>query len=249
MGRRWTFGETTDVDGRRTSAVPALPRRAASVAYGSAAVATVLFIPLHLVWALDIASWAGSDRFHEWHQDGGGTYLFLLNMLLLFPGALALALVPPWGLVFPRYLPAVAGRPVPRVLLIVPAVGLAVFLVFYAAFAAVVLPQQWNAPAVVFDPWVVVLGLAQFPIWAIGLLIATRSYARRTASDRRSAGPEALPQLPRIRVDGGAAGVHDGRHRLVASGDRPDCGRTVRVRPDVDPVRLAALGAECGPQP
>jgi heme/copper-type cytochrome/quinol oxidase subunit 2 len=75
----------------------------------------------------------------------------------------------------------------------VPAFAFAVFLLAYAAFAAVVLPPQWNDPAAIVNPWIVVLGLAQFPIWAIGLIIATLSYARRTASDRESGRVEPVP--------------------------------------------------------
>jgi vacuolar-type H+-ATPase subunit I/STV1 len=168
-------------------------------------VATVLLIPLHLVWALGIPRWAGVQRLHAWHQGGGGTYLFMLILLALFPGALALALAHPWESVFPRWLPVVAGRAVPRLLLIVPAVALAVFLLAYAVFATIVLPQQWNDPGVFFSSWIVAFGLAQFPIWAIGLLVATRAYARRTAPRRSarlapSGGREALPQLARVRA-------------------------------------------------
>jgi hypothetical protein len=134
-----------------------------------------------------------SQRFHAWHQNDGGTDLFLLNLLALFPAALALALARPWGLAFPRRVPVLAGRRIPRLLLIVPAFAFAVFLLAYAAFAAVVLPPQWNDPAAIVNPWIVVLGLAQFPIWAIGLIIATLSYARRTASDRESGRVEPVP--------------------------------------------------------
>jgi hypothetical protein len=149
-------------------------------AYLSAAAATIGFIPLHLVWALGIPLWADADLFAAWHRDGGGTYLLTLNVLALLPAVLAVALVRPWGEVFPRWAPLLAGRPVPRRLLIAPGFGVSVFLLGYTVFAAAVAPSQWNDPAAVFSPWLIVYGVPQFLVWAIGLLIATRSYARRT---------------------------------------------------------------------
>ncbi len=60
------------------------------------------------------ATTAPGDRFEAWHRDGGGTYPLTLNALAVLPAVLALALVRPWGLRFPAWVPALAGRPVPR---------------------------------------------------------------------------------------------------------------------------------------
>jgi hypothetical protein len=178
--------KTSDATDPRGSAVAPPSRRTTWVAYASAASATIGFIPLHLVWALDIPLWADADRFHAWHQDGGGTYLFALNALALLPALLVLALVRPWGLMFPRWVPWLAGRRVPRMLLIMPGAGLSVLLLAYTVFAAALAPSQWNDPAAIFEPWIVLYGVPQFLVWVIGLIVATHSYARRTAPTRQT---------------------------------------------------------------
>jgi small-conductance mechanosensitive channel len=162
-------------------AVAPPPPSATWGAYAAAA-AAIAFVPLHLVWALGIPLWVNEAFFDRWHHDGGGTYLAVLNVLAVLPAVLALALVRPWGLTFPRWTPVFAGRGVPRMLLIAPAAALSVCLLGYATFAAFTLPGQWHDPAAIFSPWIVVFGIPQFIVWAGGLLIATRSYARRTVT-------------------------------------------------------------------
>src|SRR4051794_6752977 len=105
------------------------------LAYLSAASATIGFIPLHLVWALGIPLWADPDRFAAWHRDGGGAYLFALNVLALLPALLAVALVRPWGMV-------IAGRRVPRMLLIAPGAAVSALLLLYTVYAAAPPPSQ-----------------------------------------------------------------------------------------------------------
>ncbi|EXG80618.1 hypothetical protein [Cryptosporangium arvum] len=160
--------------------VPPPSTRAVVAAYVAAAAATVGFIPLHAIWALGIPLFADPDLFRPWYEDGGGTYLLTLNLLALLPAVLALALVRPWGLCFPRWVPIVRRRGVPRMLLIVPGAGLSAALLAYTLFAAALMPFQWNDPAAIFDPRTGVYGVIQFSVWITGLAIATRSYARRT---------------------------------------------------------------------
>jgi hypothetical protein len=137
-------------------------------AYAAGLSATVGFVPLHLIWALGFPLWADPDLFRTWYDTGGAGYLFALNALALLPAVLALALVRPWGLRFPR------------MLLIVPGTVVSVFLFAYTAFAAAIVPSQWNSEGAIFEPWIALYGIPQFLIWATGLAVATRSYALRT---------------------------------------------------------------------
>ena len=142
--------------------------------------ATAGFMPLHIVWGAGIPLFAEQGRFEGWYADGGAVYLWTLNALALLPAVLALALIMPWGRVFPRWTPWFAGRPVPRLSLIVPGYLLVLALGGYTIFALVLMAVQWKAPEAIFSPWTGVYGVAQFVVWITALTVATRSYERRT---------------------------------------------------------------------
>jgi hypothetical protein len=163
------------------------PRSAVRAAYAAAAAAIIGFIPLHAIWALGIPLFADAELFRAWHENGGGVYLLTLNLLAVLPAVLAIALIRPWGLVFPRWVPVFGGHRVPRMLLIAPGAGLSVSLLAYTVFAAVLMPAQWGDPAAIFDARTGIYGIGQFLIWIAGLAIATHSYAHRT-SPRMAAG-------------------------------------------------------------
>jgi len=159
------------------------PRSAVRAGYAAAAAATIGFIPLHAIWALGIPLFADPELFRPWYEDGGGVYLLTLNLLALLPAVLAVALIRPWGLVFPRWVPALGGRRVPRMLLIASGTVLSVSLLAYTVFAAVLMPLQWGDPSAIFDARTGIYGVGQFLVWVVGLAIATHSYARRTRPD------------------------------------------------------------------
>lgn len=159
--------------------IPLPSRWAARAAYASALSATLGFIPLHSVWALGIPLWVDENKFHDWYLVGGGPYLFVLSGLAVLAGVLALSLVRPWGLVFPRWVPLVAGQRVPPRTLAATAFTVAAFLLLYTVWAAIQTVIEWNDPGI-FSRWIVVYGIPQFLVWGIGLFIAARSYRGRT---------------------------------------------------------------------
>jgi len=163
--------------------IPAPARRATWAGYTAAAAATVGFLPLHVTWALGIPLFADPDLFRPWYEDGGGFYLLVLNLMALLPAVLAFALVRPWGLTFPRWVPALRGHRVPRMLLIVPGAALSAFLLAYTVYVMILMPRQWGDPAAIFDYRTGVYGIGHFLVWIAALAIATRSYARRTRPD------------------------------------------------------------------
>ncbi|MGC4746848.1 hypothetical protein ACLQ28_14465 [Micromonospora sp. DT201] len=166
------------------SRVPPPSRIARIAAYASAAAAVIGFIPLHLVWAFKVPLFANEAMFEDWYADGGGLYLFALCILAALPAVMSLALVRPWGLVFPRWVPMVAGRRVPRRLLVIPGYTVPALLLLYSLYAVVVTIVEFDSPEAIFSPWTAVYGLIQFIPWWLGLFLATRSYAARTAPSR-----------------------------------------------------------------
>jgi hypothetical protein len=155
-------------------------------AYASALAATVGFIPLHGVWAMGVPLWADERKFRDWYALGGGPYLGVLCGMAALAGVLALSLVRPWGLAFPRWVPLLAGRRVPPRTLAGTGTVVAVLLLLYTVWAAVLTVHQWNEQDI-FSHWIVVYGIPQFLVWGIGLLVAAQSYQRRTAAQ-----PEAV---------------------------------------------------------
>lgn len=166
--------------------IPLPPPRAVRAAYASAFSATIGFIPLHAVWALGIPLWADEDKFREWYEIGGGPYLFVLNVLALMAGVLALSLVRPWGLVFPSWVLPLAGRRTPRRTLSATAYAVSAFLLLYTAWAGLQFITQFNEDGI-FSQWIIIYGIPQFLVWGLGLLIAARSYQVRTSFKRDAA--------------------------------------------------------------
>ncbi|MEV6350974.1 hypothetical protein [Actinoplanes sp. NPDC051851] len=77
-------------------------------------------------------------------------------------------------------MPHLAGRRVPRLLLVIPGYALVAALAGYTAFAAVLAVLQRDAPEAIFSPWTGAYGIPHFALWITALAIATHAYARRT---------------------------------------------------------------------
>ncbi|MFD7666804.1 hypothetical protein [Streptomyces sp. NPDC059788] len=170
--------------GNAVAEVAPPPRWAVRAAVASALSATVGFIPVHAIWALGIPLWADERKFREWYEVGGGPYLLVLSGLALLAGILALSLVRPWGLVFPRRTPFLAGRRVPRRTPAATAFAVSAFLLLYTLWAAAQTIGDFHDDGV-FSPWIVVYGIPQFLVWGIGLFVAAHSYRHRTSPGHR----------------------------------------------------------------
>lgn len=142
---------------------------------------------------------------------------------------LLLALMYPWGQVFPRWTPVLAGRRVPRLLPLLPAwlaaVGLSAYgavLVVYAPLTAVgVLPALEATPPFTTGAgltWMVAFGGLAFGGLGFGLLTAARSHAARTrpvcaAALDRHAGPVPVDGASSRSSSGTGSPAHRGRSR------------------------------------
>ncbi|MBW4717292.1 hypothetical protein [Saccharothrix obliqua] len=134
-----------------------------------------------------------------WREAGGsgaGEVLAAVGIDVTVLAAMAgvfllLGLMYPWGQVFPRWTPILAGRRVPRLLPLLPAwlaaVGLSVygvFLLIYAPLtAAGVLPSPVITPPFTTSAgiiWMIAFGGLAFGGLGLGLVAAAKSYAKRT---------------------------------------------------------------------
>lgn len=123
---------------------------------------------------------AGSSPFYGAETDAA-TLAFGVG-LLLAGTMLPLALVQRWGTVWPRWLPGVAGRAVPRWLLLVPAGLLAggMTVVFGTSMVRFLLDPSGSTATSDYPPvfwWFV---LPAYLVWGVGLLVLVVAYWTRT---------------------------------------------------------------------
>ncbi|MFB6562365.1 MULTISPECIES: hypothetical protein [unclassified Streptomyces] len=151
------------------------------------------FVPLHMLWALGTPLWAYEKQFDDWYADGGGPYLLLLCALALLGSVLAVALVRPCGHFFPRWVPRLAGRPVPRKLVLWPAFAGSVLLTVYSLWGTPLALYFMFADRddLVFNAWAGVGTMVVILAWVAGLVSATWSYHVRTSPKRRVVPPAA----------------------------------------------------------
>ncbi|MFE7338101.1 hypothetical protein [Streptomyces griseus] len=108
------------------------------------------------------------------------------TMLLVGGGVLSLALVSSWGLIYPSWVPFLARRTVPRMLLVACGWGLSAALLLQGlipVFAAI--NHLLGGPELPFDAgsansWVILAVYGGWSLFGAALLGATRDYQRRT---------------------------------------------------------------------
>ncbi|MET9662101.1 hypothetical protein [Streptomyces sp. NPDC006510] len=116
------------------------------------------------------------------------------TMLLVGGGVLSLALVSSWGLVYPFWVPFLARRRVPRMLLVSCGWGLSAALLLQGlipVFASV--NHLFGGPDLPFDSgsansWVILAVYGGWALFGLALLGATRTYQRRTRAVCRLCG-------------------------------------------------------------
>ncbi|MGW1340410.1 hypothetical protein ACWCOV_05105 [Kribbella sp. NPDC002412] len=102
-----------------------------------------------------------------------------LGLIALTSGIVTLGLIRPWGEVWPRWIPIVAGRPVPLQAAVVPgAVAATLLLVASASLVGLL----WRPDSSTVENLLDLLVLP-FPLWGASLAVATAAYyyRRRTA--------------------------------------------------------------------
>ncbi|MEV0283774.1 hypothetical protein AB0H36_06580 [Kribbella sp. NPDC050820] len=98
-----------------------------------------------------------------------------LGLIALAAGIVTLGLIRPWGEVWPRWIPIVAGRPVPLKAAVVPgAVAATLLLVASASLIGLL----WTPDASTVEN-ILYLLILPFPLWGASLAVATAAYYYR----------------------------------------------------------------------
>ncbi|SFA72411.1 hypothetical protein SAMN05216266_10164 [Amycolatopsis marina] len=120
---------------------------------------------------------------------GGGISVILFEVGFVLGGTLLpLALVHTWGLIWPRWLPRLAGRRVPRWLVLGPGIGISAGLVVYFGLMLLTMAAERLQGRNPFPPsdglvlpeaffWI---SVPAYLLWGLGMAGAALSYQRRT---------------------------------------------------------------------
>jgi hypothetical protein len=124
---------------------------------------------------------------------GGGSLLGFEAGFLLAGTVLPLALVYRWGRVFPGWVPLLAGRGVPRWLVLGPALGLGVGMTAYFGVSLVRLAAQtvtgtWAQHAGSLPLWFFWVAVPAYLAWGLGLGVAALAYRAATRPRCRTCG-------------------------------------------------------------
>jgi hypothetical protein len=123
----------------------------------------------------------------------GGSLLLFEAGFLLAGTVLPLALIYRWGRVFPGWVPLLAGRDVPRWLVLGPALGLgagmtAYFGVTMVKIAVETVTGTWAQDAGSYPLWFFWVSVPAYLVWGLGLGAAALAYRRATRPRCRTCG-------------------------------------------------------------
>ena len=125
-------------------------------------------------------------------REGGALLMFEAGFLLAGT-VLPLALVYRWGRVFPGWVPLLAGRAVPRWLVLGPALGISAGLTAYFGVGTVQLAIEtlngtWKRNAGGLPLWFFWVAMPAYLVWGLGLGAAALDYRRSTRPTCRVCG-------------------------------------------------------------
>lgn len=122
-----------------------------------------------------VVSWLNGSRSMD-NQPGGQAFLIFIALLILAGTLLPLALVHRWGRIWPPWVPLLAGRSVPRWIVLGPGMMISLGLLAYfgiGGLTAVLLGKTAGHPVAVVE-------IVAYVVWGIGLAVASTSYAQLT---------------------------------------------------------------------
>ncbi|WP_144057005.1 hypothetical protein [Micromonospora lupini] len=182
------FAGLANASGPRRAPVAAgyrpVPRWASRWAYVAVALPVVGWAVPHGLWVLGVPFGIPERQLTEIQRGlstGTGVAITLIPPLA---GLLVLGLVQRWGQQFPRWVPGLRGRPVPRLLALIPAGAVALTLVTYGVLSGGIVVGRlvtgelpWSD---VVQEWAVAATLLVFLGWGVALGVTTTGYARAT---------------------------------------------------------------------
>jgi hypothetical protein len=169
--------------GRRTGHAHGWSSHASAARWGRWAAYAAFLVPfgyalVRWAWALGVPLTISQEFLDELHQSGlvwAGAYLATFAVA---GGVLTLGLTQRWGVIWPRWVPGLAGKPVPRAFPLVFASAVTVSLASTGSVTMRLIdwaePAEWAGnPMTLFAPWALLLGAA-----TLGYFLRTRRACR-----------------------------------------------------------------------
>ncbi|MBM7493422.1 hypothetical protein JOD64_004644 [Micromonospora luteifusca] len=161
-----------------------VPRWTRLWAYVAVALPVVGWAVPHGLWVLGVPFGISESELNDIHRDLSTQTGVAITLIPPLAGLLVLGLVQRWGQQFPRWVPGLRGRQVPRLLAVIPAGVVALALVTYGVLSFAVFVGQLHAGDLrwsdVGDGWAVTATLLVFLGWGVSLGVTTTGYALTT---------------------------------------------------------------------
>ncbi|MEW2144385.1 hypothetical protein AB0869_16405 [Micromonospora vinacea] len=163
-----------------------VPLRTRRWAYVAVALPVVGWAVPHALWVLGVRVGISERALNDIERDLSTPTGVAVTLVPPLAGLLVLGLVQRWGQQFPRWLPGLRGRQVPRRLAVIPAGVVALTLVTYGVLSIAVLvgrlrtgDTRWSD---VWDGWAVTTTLLVFLGWGVSLAVVTTGYTLTTST-------------------------------------------------------------------
>jgi hypothetical protein len=188
---------------RRESVAPGyrpVPRWARRWAYVAVALPVAGWAVPHGLWVLGVPLGISARKLGDIQQNLSTATGVAITVVPPLAGLLVLGLVQRWGQQFPRWMPGLRGRRVPRLLAVVPAGIVAISLVTYGVLSIAVFGGQLLADGLrwsqVRADWAVIATLLVFLGWGVSLGVTTVGYLLATRPGRVLPPAPAAAQVP-----------------------------------------------------
>ncbi|MET8359576.1 hypothetical protein [Micromonospora sp. NPDC005171] len=156
-------------------------------AYVAVALPVVGWAVPHALWLLGVPVGISERELNDIERNISTATGVAITLVPPLAGLLVLGLVQRWGQQFPRWVPGLHGRKVPRQLAVIPAGVVALTLVTYGVLSIAVLvgelltgDTRWSD---VWDGWAVTATLLVFLGWGVSLAVTTAGYALATSAN------------------------------------------------------------------
>ncbi|MEW2429297.1 hypothetical protein AB0877_14915 [Micromonospora sp. NPDC047644] len=156
-------------------------------AYVAVALPVVGWAVPHALWVLGVPIGISQRELTDMQRDFSTTTGVAITLVPPLAGLLVLGLVQRWGQQFPRWVPGLRGRQVPRQLAVISAGVVALTLVTYGVLSITVLVDRLLAGDTrwsdLWDGWAATATLLVFLGWGVSLAVTTTGYALATSTD------------------------------------------------------------------
>ncbi|GIF63278.1 hypothetical protein Ais01nite_13130 [Asanoa ishikariensis] len=163
-----------------------VPRWTRRWAYTAIALPLLGWAVPHGLWVLGVPFGIPQRQLDDIHRSLSNWTGVAITLVPPVAGLLVLGLIQRWGQQFPRWVPGLRGRPVPRLLAVIPAGTVALTLVTYGILSAAVLVRQVLAGDTLWSEvrqgWAVTATLLVFVGWGVALGVTAVGYAITTRS-------------------------------------------------------------------